>query len=94
MERRLLEVVAFRGLLAALPFVIWFLWRGWALRTGRPMGATPWAWLVAAGAILTGLSVVASVFFQEDHRGEVYVPAEVAADGRVVPGHFVPRKAP
>lgn len=94
MGRRLLSVILFRAVLVAVPFVVWFVWRAWATRHGKPMGATPWAWLVAAGAVLVGLSLVVSVFFQDDHKDQVYVPAEASADGRVRPGHFEPRKAP
>nr|QQZ52122.1 hypothetical protein JKL49_23895 [Phenylobacterium glaciei] len=52
--RPLLEVIATRALLMALPFGLWFLWREIARRTGREMGSTPWAWLFAAGAVLLG----------------------------------------
>ena len=39
MGRRLPEVLAWRGALVAAPFVVWFLWRAWAVRTGRPMAS-------------------------------------------------------
>lgn len=55
------------------------------------MGSTPWAWLFAAGAMLLGLSLMATAVFHGDNRGEVYVPAEVLQDGRVTPGHFEKR---
>jgi hypothetical protein len=88
MERRLLRQILIRGALAAAPFVLWFLWAAWARRTGRPMGSTPWPWLIAAGAALLGLSLMASVVFHSDNRGERYVPGETRPDGRVTEGHF------
>ncbi|MDB5422902.1 MAG: hypothetical protein JWQ29_318 [Phenylobacterium sp.] len=72
----------------ALPFAVWFLWRAWARRTGREMGATPWPWLFAIGAVLVGLSLMATVAFHEDNRGERYVPAEAGPDGAVTGGRF------
>ena len=86
--RPLLEVLASRALLVALPFGLWFLWREIARRTGREMGSTPWAWLFAAGAVLLGVSLMATAVFHGDNRGEVYVPAEATSDGRITPGHF------
>ena len=48
----MLRIVLSRLVLLALPFVVWFVWREIARRSGRPMGATPWAWLAAVGAAL------------------------------------------
>ncbi|WP_340645628.1 hypothetical protein [Phenylobacterium sp.] len=87
----MLEVLASRAVLVALPFGLWFLWREVARRTGREMGSTPWAWLFAAGAVLLGVSLMATAAFRDDNRGEVYVPAEPAKDGRITPGHFEKR---
>lgn len=84
----MLRIYLPRLLLFSLPFAIWFVWREIARRTGRPMGATPWPWLFAAGAVLAALSLMATVAFQRDNRRETYVPAEAGADGRVSPGHF------
>jgi hypothetical protein len=81
-------VFLFRAILIALPFVAWFVWKAWAERNGRPMGATPWAWLAAAGGVLFGLSLLATPLFHRDNRGEVYVPGEVTSDGRVSQGHY------
>ena len=89
--RPLLEVLASRALLVALPFGLWFLWRDVARRTGREIGSTPWAWLFAAGAVLLGVSLMATAVFHGDNRGQVYVPAEAAPDGRITPGHFEKR---
>lgn len=87
-EPPLLRLILIRGALFVLPFVIWFLWRAWARRTGREMGSTPWPWLFAAGAVLIGLSLMAGPIFHRDNRGEVYVPGEVTASGQVTKGHF------
>ena len=84
----MLRLLITRAILVALPFVVWFLWRAWARRSGREMGATPWAWLFAAGALLVGVSLMVSVVFQEDNRGKRYVPAEVQPDGQVTGGRF------
>ncbi len=85
-------LVVFRLLLAALPFAVYFLWRRLAMRSGRSMGSTPWAWLIFAGALLAGLSLMASVAFHPDNRAERYVPAEPDASGAVSPGHFESKK--
>jgi len=87
----LLRLILTRGALFAAPFVVWFLWRAWARRTGRPMGSTPWPWLFAAGAVLIGLSLMAGAIFHRDNRDEVYVPAEATASGQVTKGHFEER---
>ena len=88
MERRLLRVLIERGGLFAIPFVIWLVWAMWARRTGRPMGATPWPWLFAAGAALVVLSLIGTVVFHRDNRGETYVPAQTQPSGRVTQGRF------
>ena len=83
-----------RALLAAAPFVFWFVWREAARRSGRAMGSTPWGWLIAAGGVLVGLSLMASAVFHGDNRGETYVPAEVTAGGQITPGHFEKKAQP
>ena len=88
MGRRLLRILLTRGALIVLPFVLWFAWREVARRTGREMGSTPWAWLAAAAGLLVGLSLMATVVFHSDNRGERYVPAEVTSGGQIAPGHF------
>ena len=45
----MLRVLILRAALVAAPFVIWFVWRARARRSGREMGSTPFAWLFAAG---------------------------------------------
>jgi type VI protein secretion system component VasK len=83
------RVLLTRALLVALPFVVWFVWREVARRTGRPMGSTPWAWLVTVGALLVGLSLMATAVFHADNRRAAYVPAQTRPDGSVAPGRFV-----
>ncbi|MDO8902656.1 MAG: hypothetical protein Q7V15_15020 [Phenylobacterium sp.] len=90
----MLKVFLIRSVLIALPFIVWFIWAEWAKRNGRPMGATPWAWLATASALLFGLSLMITVVFQSDNRGEVYVPAEVTEGGRVAPGGFQKKETP
>jgi hypothetical protein len=94
MEPPLLRELLPRLLLVAFPFAAWFAWREVARRTGREMGSTPWTWLTAAGAVLLGVSLMATAVFHGDNRGEVYVPAEVTAEGHVVPGHFEKKAVP
>lgn len=84
--------VLIRLALVAAPFAVWFLWRAWARRTGRPMGSTPWPWLTAAGFLLVSLSLIATAVFHRDNRHEAYVPGQVTADGSVSKGYF--EKAP
>jgi membrane protein YdbS with pleckstrin-like domain len=88
MEPPLPRILLVRLVLIALPFAVWFVWRAVALRTGREMGSTPYAWLVAAGAVLVGLSLIATVVFHTDNRRERYVPGEVTPSGAVTKGYF------
>jgi type VI protein secretion system component VasK len=88
MEPPLSRILLARLVLIAVPFAVWFVWRAVALRSGRQMGSTPYAWLVAAGALLVALSLVATVVFHPDNRHETYVPGEVMANGSVTQGHF------
>jgi hypothetical protein len=86
--RRLLEVLLLRASLVALPFLIWFGWRAWARSTGRDVAAAPWMWLLAIGAVLAGLSLMATAVFHEDNSRDRYIPAEAQPGGAVTPGHF------
>ena len=88
MGRRLARVFLIRALLFLAPFAMYAVWRGVAWRTGRPMGSTPWAWLVAAGASLAVLSLVAEAVLPHGVDHGRYLPAEVRPDGTVRPGHF------
>ena len=90
----MLWLFASRVLLIALPFLVYFVWREVARRHGREMGATPWTWLGAAGLLLLGLSLMATVFFREDTRGKTYVPAQAEPGGRVRPSEFGPGGQP
>jgi hypothetical protein len=56
------------------------------------MGAMPWTWLAAAGALLAAASLMATALLQSDNRAGTYVPAETSADGSVTPGHFESRR--
>jgi heme A synthase len=87
-----LRVLLIRMIFFLLPFAGWFIWQWVAKKTGRPMGATPWAWLVAAGAVLAALSLMTTALFQGDNRASTYVPAETSADGTITPGHFEERQ--
>ncbi|MBW8814889.1 MAG: hypothetical protein JF588_15830 [Caulobacterales bacterium] len=84
----MLRTYLIRAALAATPFVVWFAWSAWARRSGRQMGATPWAWLAAAAGALFGLSLMASALFHTDNRNDRYIPGEVGPDGRVSAGRF------
>ena len=88
------RILLSRALLVALPFAVYFVWRELARRSGREMGATPWGWLFGAGLLLAGLSLMASVAFHHDNRGEAYVPAEAHPGGAVTPGGFDPNRRP
>jgi hypothetical protein len=87
----LLRVLLIRAALVATPFVIWFVWREWARRNGRAMGETPWAWLVAAAAVLVAASMLILPLFHDEEADGRYVPAQTLPDGRVVPGHYEPK---
>ena len=80
-----------RVLLFLTPFAVYVVWREVARRTGRPMGSTPWAWLVAAGATLAVLSLVAEAVLPHGADHGRYVPGDVRPDGTVRPGHFEER---
>jgi O-antigen/teichoic acid export membrane protein len=82
------RVLLVRLVLFCVPFAVWFGWRWWARRQGLAHPDTPWAWLIAAGAILAALSLLATGVLQGDNRGKTYVPAETSTDGRVGPAHF------
>ena len=85
------RIILIRAGLFLLPFLAWFAWAWWARRSGRQMGSTPWAWLVAAAAVLVGVSLMATAIFHTDNRGQTYIPAEPQPDGRVTEGRFVPK---
>ena len=88
MERPLLRLIIGRLVLAAIPFVIYFAWHAWAMRNGAEARRHPWGWLIAAGAFLVGLSLIATVVFTPTNMGRTYVPAETRPDGSVKPGGY------
>ncbi len=87
------RVYLIRAALFLLPFAVWFAWREIARRTGRDLGATPWAWLVAGGALLAAASLIAGALIHPSPDTGKYIPAEVGPGGRVTPGRFVPSKS-
>ena len=83
----MLSLIAIRLLLIALPFLLWLGWMEFAKRRGKPMGSTPWAWLLAAGLLLAALSLIAGAFFvPRVDPDATYVPVQVSPSGEVVPG--------
>lgn len=88
METPLLRLAISRLILAAIPFLIYFAWRGWVQSRGRATKAPPWGWLIAVAAVLVGLSVIVTVALEPSNLGRRYVPAETQPDGRVRPGHY------
>lgn len=65
-----------RLLVALIPIAGWFIWAYIAKKRGRPMGATPWAWLVAAGLALSALTLLGTGLLHPDNRDQTYVPVE------------------
>jgi hypothetical protein len=84
----MVRLLLLRLILAAAPFAVWWLWTLHARRQERPVGVTPWGWLVAAAGLLVALSLLAPVAFSEDNRGDTYVPAQANPDGSVAGGRF------
>ena len=78
MERRLLRTFLIRLAIFAIPFGVYFVWRELARRSGREMGSTPWPWLVAAGALLAGLSLIGGVVLHRGPDTGTYVPPRLA----------------
>lgn len=60
----------------------------------RSWSAAPWPWLAGLGVVLMvgTLALVGSV--GSGDPGEVYVPAHVGPDGRLVPGRTIPADKP
>lgn len=84
------RILVIRAAIFALPFLAWLVWRQIARRLGRPPGATPWAALVAGGAMLAALSLIVTALWPPGPDTGRYVPGEVRANGSVAPGHFAP----
>jgi Family of unknown function (DUF6111) len=76
-----------------LPTLLYLVWLAASQRTAlagpAPWRDMPWTWLVAAGVVLAALFL----FFINIRVGSQgsYVPP-IYIDGRVVPGHVVPRE--
>lgn len=87
----MLRLMFFRLLLVAAPFAIWFAYRWWARRTGRTLPATPYGWLFLAGIGLMTGSLFATALLSPDTRDQIYVPAEVGADGRIPDARYEDR---
>jgi len=84
----LLRLVLSRLILAAIPFLVYFAWRRWLTSKGREAKPPPWGWMVAAAAVLVGLSIVLRVVTTPSNLGRHYVPAETQPDGSVKPGRY------
>ena len=87
----MIRVMWARLLLVAIPFAVWFAYRWWVKQQGRPLPSTPYAWLFLAGVGLMSGSIFATALLEPDNRDDVYVPAEMGPDGKLVPGHFEDR---
>ena len=82
-------------LLFLLPFGLYFLWAKLQRRRveGAAMAAAPLGWIAVAGLVL---ALGGFLFFMDLTAAApdgVYVPPRYE-NGQVVPGHFVPHKAP
>ena len=88
MSREILTLVVPLLLPTALYFA-WLYFTRWP-ETGQTMAwhRLPWAWLAAAGVVLTALVLfVVTVGFGTAVTGGAYVPPRFE-DGRIVPGHI------
>ncbi|MDP8915904.1 MAG: hypothetical protein M3M95_01625 [Pseudomonadota bacterium] len=91
----MLRLMFVRLLLVAAPFAVWFAYRWWARRAGRPLPATPYVWLFLAGIGLMTASLFATALLSPDTRDQIYVPAEVRPDGRITDGRYIdPQERP
>ncbi|MCW5725020.1 MAG: hypothetical protein KIS81_08675 [Maricaulaceae bacterium] len=95
----MLRVLLLEVSLFALPFIAFFLWRltrQIAVSNGGEPPPTPWAALVIAGGLAAIAGLLAMALFTVNRpaaQDQIYVPPRVE-DGRVIPGHFVPRPQP
>jgi hypothetical protein len=82
-----------------LPTALYLLWvvamrRAEAAGMGELLRGLPWIWLGAAGtALLAGVLVLVALGFGRSADTGHYVPPHTV-DGRVVPGHVEPGRAP
>ena len=84
----MLRLLLSRLILAAIPFLVYFACRRWLISKGRAAKPPPWGWMVAAAAVLVGLSIVLRVATTPSNLGRQYIPAETQPDGSVKPGHY------
>lgn len=83
----MLSLIAIRLLLVALPFLLWLGWMEIAKRRGKPLGSTPWAWLLAAGLALAAISlIVGGLLAPRVDPDATYVPVQISPTGEVTPG--------
>lgn len=81
-----------------LPALLYALWMTAERRRADAAGAeekprwgdAPWVWLLLLGAFFAVVVAVAGALLGGDPAGGVYVPPELR-DGKVIPGHVVPR---
>ena len=84
----MIRLMLLRGLLVALPFVAWYVYASVLRRTGREPPRAPYAWLFLGGMALMASSLFATALLGDEHTDDVYVPAEVREDGRVLPPRY------
>ena len=75
-------------LLFFLPFVLYFGWAKFVRRQMEASGGTwqdaPIGWLIAAGALLLGLSLAATAFMTGEDPSKTYYPPRYE-NGKIVP---------
>jgi Co/Zn/Cd efflux system component len=82
-------------LLFLLPFALYLLWAGIQRRRSdaAAVEAAPYRWIALAGLVLALAGFLYFMDLTAAAPDGVYVPPRYE-DGRVVPGHFAPHKAP
>ena len=91
MSREILTLIV-PLLLPTVCYLMWYRVMRWQDTDGTVRWRRmPWTWLAAGGVALTAVVLfVVTVHFGTSTPG-VYVPPRVE-DGRIVPGHFEPKK--
>ena len=85
---RLFKLLLSRLVLAAIPFAVYFAWHFYIKSRGRDAPAPPWGWLIAAAAVVVGLSIIVTVAVTPNNKGRHYVPAQTLPDGSIRPGRY------